>query len=293
MAPVIGMAAVQSTTRVEGGLTNTTYRVIATEGAAYGLRVYAAGRAALDLERRLLPALSAAIPVPDVLFADAGGAHPYLVYGWIEGITLNECRRDTGPAALLTLAQPLGRIVARVSGVALSSGLDPGLDETRIDARLAEADARLGNGLARERLGPALADGLRAKLAANAVRLQALEHPAGLVHGDVGGRNVLVRRVADGGWAVCGVIDWESASTGSATWDVGSLFRYPRRYSPEFRAGFERGYRAAGGELADDWWAAARLLDSTRLVSILAAPRELPSVFTECRELIAAIVAVG
>jgi hypothetical protein len=78
---------------------------------------------------------------------------------------------------------------------------------------------------------------------------------------------------------------------GSGLWDVGSLFRYPRRYSPEFRAEFERGYRAARGELPDDWWPAARLLDSTRLVAILAEPQELPSVFAECRELIAAIVA--
>ncbi|HEU4883560.1 MAG TPA: aminoglycoside phosphotransferase family protein [Longimicrobium sp.] len=287
MAPAVE-TAVRGIARVGAGLTNTTYRVTATDGAAYGLRLYAAGRAALDLERWLLPALSAAIPVPDVLCADAGGAHPYLVYHWIEGVTLNECRRDAGPAALMDLAEPLGRLLAAVAAAPGVHG--PDLDAIRIDARLARAAERLRTGLARERLGAALADGLRARFAGDAARLQALEHPGGLVHGDFGGRNVLVRRAGEGGWEISGVIDWESAGLGSALWDVGSLFRYPQRYSPEFRAAFKRGYRAAHGALPDDWFSAARLLDSTRLVSILDEPRELPSVFAECRQLIAALI---
>lgn len=292
MAHAVG-GAVRTAARVDGGLTNTTYRVTVENAAEYALRVYASGRAAFDLERRLLPALSGTIPVPDVVFADAGGAHPYLVYRWIDGSTLNDCRRGAAPTALLPLAEPLGRMLARAAGAESLPGLERCLGETRIDARLARADERLGKGPARERLGAALADGLRAKLAGNAARLEALEEPHALVHGDFGGRNVLVRGAADGGGEVCGLIDWESASIGSAMWDVGSLFRYSRRYSPRFRARFEQGYRAAGGELPDDWWPAARLLDSTRLVSILAGARELPSVFAECHELITVIVAAG
>lgn len=290
MAPVLGGTTVRVVTPVDGGLTNTTYRVTAADGAVYGLRVHAGGPTALERERQILAALRGTIPVPDVLFIDAGGAHPYLVYRWIEGITLNQCRREAGPAALLALAQPLGGMLARTSAAPLP-GLDGALDEIRIDALLAEADERLRTGLARARLGAELADALRATLAANAARLNALEHAGGLVHGDFGGRNVLVRRDGDGGWEISGVIDWESAGTGSAMWDVGSLFRYPLRYTPLFRDEFERGYRAAGGELPEDWWRAARLLDSTRLVAILAEPRDLPSVFAECRELTASIVA--
>jgi hypothetical protein len=156
---------------------------------------------------------------------------------------------------------------------------------------LAGADGALRAGLARDRLGPALADALRRRLADAAPRLVALDRPAALVHGDFGGRNVIVRDVGGGRWAPVGVLDWETAAVGSRLWDVGSLFRYPRRYGPAFRAAFADGYRSAGGSLPADWWAAARLLDATRLVALLAAPRELPTVFADCRDLIATLVA--
>jgi hypothetical protein len=52
----------------------------------------------------------------------------------------------------------------------------------------------------------------------------------------------------------------------------------------------ELGYRAAGGALPDDWYQMARLLVASRVVGILDEERELPVVFTECRELIAALI---
>ena len=55
-----------------------------------------------------------------------------------------------------------------------------------------------------------------------------------------GGRNILVR-ATEGGWEIGGLIDWEGVAEGAACWDVGSLFRYPRRYLPQFRALFAQG----------------------------------------------------
>lgn len=299
LAPVAAGAALREIARVEGGLTNTVYRVTTADGTAYALRVSAAGRSTFAREHRLLRRLSGTLPVPEVLLADASGAYPYMVYRWIEGITLNACRRRTTPAALLPLAEPLGRLLARVAGSRPIADLrDHGEEETdgepseplRIAAQLAGADERLRAGLARQRLGGPLADRLRKRLLTSGPRLEALEGN-GLVHGDFGGRNVLVQAAGDGGWAVSGVLDWESAAEGSGLWDVGSLFRYPRRYTPEFRAAFASGYRRAQGELPRDWWEVARLLDATRLVGILSEARELPTVFAECRELIASLVA--
>ena len=87
------------------------------------------------------------------------------------------------------------------------------------------------------------------------------------------------------------MIDWESASVGTPLWDVGGLFRHPRRYTPDFREAFARAHREAGGALPDDWWPMARLLDATRMVSILASAQDRPDVFAECRVLLAAVVA--
>jgi aminoglycoside phosphotransferase (APT) family kinase protein len=311
LAPLLGGAAPREVARVDGGLTNTLYRVVAPDGAAYALRVHAAGDAAraaagdataFERERRLLARLAGPLPplpVPEVLLADddACGAPAWLAYRWIDGVTLNDCRRRVPPAELLALAGPLGALLARLAAALAADSLGPpplappAAAALRVADALARADDALRAGPARHRLGPALADALRERLGAAAPRLEALDRPAVLVHGDFGGRNVIVRDAGGGRWAPAGVLDGESAAVGSRLWDVGSLFRYPRRYGDEFRAAFARGYRAAGGALPADWWDAARLLDATRLVDTLGAPRELPTVFAECRELVAALVA--
>lgn len=112
-----------------------------------------------------------------------------------------------------------------------------------------------------------------------------------LVHGDFGGRNIIVAPDADGGWRVSGLIDWEKAFSGAALWDVGRLFRYAKRYSETFRRRFERSYCDAGGTLPEDWWRTSSLLDATESVAILSEEQELPIVFAECRELVAAVIA--
>jgi aminoglycoside phosphotransferase (APT) family kinase protein len=292
LQPVLCDAELGEVARVEGGLTNTIYR-ITTNSAVYALRVYAAGSSTFRKESRLLSTLAATIPVPDVLYADASGrrcVHPYLVYPWIEGISLNECRRQTSERALLALAEPLGAVLARISHTTLPSG--DAMKTVYLTSELERAEGQLRTGLARGRLGSALADGLRDCLDKSASVFSALERPSALIHGDCGGRNILVNAKENGEWGISGVIDWEEAASGSALWDVGSLFRYPRRYSKEFRRLFASGYRSAGGELPDDWWLIARRIDVMRLVGVLSEERELPGVFAECVELVQSVVAV-
>jgi aminoglycoside phosphotransferase (APT) family kinase protein len=300
LRPLLGGAEVRRVSRVEGGLVNTTYRVQAdADGPGFAVRVYAAGRAAFESERRLLSALSRRLPVPEVLHADPGGpacAHPFVVYRWITGITLNDCRRRVAADELLGLAEPLGRLAASVAGIRAEGDGDLAAEIGRlrilhVEEELEQAERRLCTGPARERLGAVLADRFRGRLAAARPRLLAREGRPGLLHGDFGGRNVLVGVGEAGRWEVRAILDWESASRGAALFDVGSLFRYPRRYSPAFREGFARGYRAAGAELPRGWLHAARLLDATRLVDTLGEPRELPAVFDECRALIAELLA--
>lgn len=299
LRPVLRGANLREVTRVEGGLVNTTYRVALDAGdAVYALRVYAVGQAAFEAERRLLPALAEVLPVPDLLFADASAlrcAHLFVVYRWIDGITLNECRKQIAPHEFHKLAEPLGRLAAQIAAIRpahiLTGASGQLLPAVRVTARLACAEGQLRAGLARERLGGPLADRLRNRLAAAEPLLQAFDHSPGLMHRDFGGRNILVSADADGRWEVSGVLDWEAAGLGAALWDAGSLFRYPLRYAPEFRERFASGYRSAQGELPHDWWRTARLLDATRLVDTLGEERELPGVFAECRDLIASMLA--
>jgi hypothetical protein len=90
--------------------------------------------------------------------------------------------------------------------------------------------------------------------------------------------------------AVAGVLDWESVAIGSRLWDIGSLFRYERRYSATFRQRFAAGCSATGASLPNDWWIWARVLDATRVVGILSEDRDMPSVFDECRSILSSLI---
>jgi aminoglycoside phosphotransferase (APT) family kinase protein len=101
LAPVLGGAEIESFELADGGLVNTIYRVVVTGvHEALALRIYAAGVDAFDKERRLLQHVAPSVPVPDVLLASAGGSelpHPYIVYRWVDGMTLNECAGGCPP----------------------------------------------------------------------------------------------------------------------------------------------------------------------------------------------------
>jgi aminoglycoside phosphotransferase (APT) family kinase protein len=294
LAPLLGGKRVREASRVEGGLTNTIYRVaVDGEVGDLAVRVCAGRTPPLEQECRLLGALRRVLPVPEVLWADEGAAcgYRFVAYTWIEGETLNEYRRRASPADWLRVAQPLGRVLGQLAAVpaAIVSWRQPRIARSAACA-LEHARSALAGGRARTRLGDPTADHLDALLSAHEVRLCGADAP-GLMHGDFGGRNVLVREDAHGTPNVAAVLDWETAGTGSPLWDVGSLFRYSHRYGPEFREAFMRGYDSAGCELPGDWWVAARVLDATRLVAVLDEDRLLPTVFVECRELIARLLA--
>jgi aminoglycoside phosphotransferase (APT) family kinase protein len=284
--------------RVDGGLINAVYRVTTVSGDDYALRVYvdlpdASALSRVDRETTLLAALAPELPVPRPIVIDASGSRlerPFVLYPWIEGITLNECRRTYGTGALQSVADDLGRTLAAIASSNVRAGGASSLDQLSITDSIQHSHALLERSLARERLGGQRADALRTLLDAFADVLVAHDNEVVLVHNDFSGRNILVRQDETQSWNVAAVLDWESASIGSPLWDVGSLFRYARRYSREFRVEFARGYGEVFRELPDDWWFHSRLLDATRLVGVLAEERDLPSVFDDCREIVARLV---
>jgi aminoglycoside phosphotransferase (APT) family kinase protein len=101
LSPALNGAAVASAERVAGGLVNTLYRVKPADGGpSLCLRIFASGELAWETEHKILARVSASLPVPEVLLAGCGNSdfpYPYLVYRWIEGITLDDCRRQMPP----------------------------------------------------------------------------------------------------------------------------------------------------------------------------------------------------
>jgi aminoglycoside phosphotransferase (APT) family kinase protein len=295
---VAGEAALGSVAPVEGGLVNTMFRVTLSDGHHYALRVYpddADGRSPpkrFARETAVLAAVTERAPVPRPIAVDASRTlcpWPLIIYPWIDGITLNECRREHRGGTVSSLAEPLGRVLATIAACSVTTSL-PQLEHLSVASSLADADARLAASRARDRLGATTADALRTVLDQSAPTLEAQYGAQQLVHGDFGGRNIVVNSANGVSWQLVAVLDWEAARTGAPLWDIGSLFRYPRRFGPESRAAFARGYLLAGGALPDDWWRLARLLDATRLVDVLSEDRDLPTVFDDCRAIIASLV---
>lgn len=261
--------------RIDGGLSNTIHRCVMVDGDILAVKHYSGGREWFEAELVTLTLLYGSLPVPEVVSVDE--ARQAIVYRWIDGITLNECRRSATPEAFATLAEPIGRTLAKIAATDSSEPyeLSPILDEAR---------RALAVGRARRRLGGPLSDTLSRLLDAHEPALA--WGKVCLVHGDLGGRNLLVRRVEKDVYKIAGIIDWEACTTGGPLFDLGSMFRYSDRYPDAWIDRFADGYRAAGGTLPDDWLRMARLIDATWVVDTLDDEQELEDVFAECRALV-------
>jgi aminoglycoside phosphotransferase (APT) family kinase protein len=266
---------------ISGGLTNTLHRVELGSGGVVVVRHHAGGAQAFRDELAALQRLAGFLPVPEIVRADPERCA--IVYRWIDGITMDECRREQPAAAFASLAGPLGRLLAWLARCEPRGG--EGWD---IAPLLAQARSQLCEGRARLRMGAPLADAVAAALDGEAERLA--WGPPCLSHGDIGGRNVIVRRAEGDRWRIAGVIDWEAAWIASPLADLGQLFRDAGRHDAAFLAEFERGYREAGGVLPDGWLYTARLLDAMTVVDLLDEARELPGVFADCRRLLTQLV---
>lgn len=278
LAKLVGRP-LRSVEQVRGGLTNTLHKVVTDAGAAYAVKHYASGREAFDAELATLTLLHGTLPVPAVVHADA--ALPVIVYHWVDGITLQQLRTH-GPAdGFASIADQLGRLLAEL---ARTDATEP----YELTSILERTYTQLIDGRARGRIGATMADAIYRGLTAREPELAF--GAVCLAHGDLGHRNVIVHKTDHGTWEVSGLIDWEGTTTSSPLQDVGSLFRDLDRYDPAFVDSFARGYRAAGGQLPDNWLLLGRLLDATWLVDALDDERIEPALLADCRRLLTRLV---
>jgi aminoglycoside phosphotransferase (APT) family kinase protein len=274
----IAGAPVKSVEPVHGGLTNTIHKVTLENGDVYGIKHYAGGKEWFDTELTSLTLLHGTLPVPDVVHADE--KRLVIVYRWIDGVTLHDLRKQGQLAPFSSLAEPLGRVLA---WLAKSDATEP-FELTQI---LEQSYAQLTSGRARARIGAPMADALRKAM--EAAEPDMAWGSVCLSHGDLGHRNVLVFQAGDR-WRINGIIDWETTTTGSPLVDIGSLFRYSRRYDQAFCDAFAIGYRDAGGELPDNWLLTSRLLDATWLVDMLDEETAHTAVFNDCKKLVVNLI---
>ncbi len=278
LAEIVG-GRIISAEPVNGGLTNTIHKVVTEANETFGVKHYAGGRDWFETELTTLTLLHRTLPVPEVVHVD--DARFVIVYRWIEGMTLLDLRRKGHRDGFASLAEPLGFALASLATTDATEPFD-------LTPMLDASYTRLATGRARARIGEPLADALQKEL--EAAEPMMAWGAVCLSHGDLSHRNVIVARRGDH-WRLNGIIDWETATTSSPLFDIGSLFRYGERHDAAFVAAFERGYRSGGGALPAGWNLWARLLDSLDLVELLDEERGLEVLFADCRTLLGKLVA--
>jgi len=243
------------------------------------LRLYARGKKTCQMERDILQALDAQIPLPKVLFDGSENPQPFLVLEWINGETLDNTldKKSKSPAKLGSQA---GEVLASIHQIEFSEAgfLGDGLKiekpfptgkESFLSFVEPALDARAG-----ARLGAERSNHLRKFAQWAAPHLDQLPSRPCLVHSDFNPPNLMICH-----GVLTGVLDWEFAHAGNALTDIANMLR-PRAYQPPaFDEAFITAYENAAGPLPDNWQSLSRILDLMAQIEMLDAPEDRPGIF--------------
>ena len=253
-----------------GGLRNANFKLTldSTPGPLV-LRVYEHDASLCRKEADLMRLVGGSVPVPEVILAEPAGdgLRPFMLQRYVEGPTFRELVASARSEEVAEAARSAGETLAAIGLVTFANPgwLSPG--PTVTDPLLPGADPMprfvdqcLASPLLQRRVPADLRDKTQAAVWSNAAALGRAADETSLVHGDFGGRNLIVRQRA-GRWAVAAVLDWEFAVSGSPLADVGHFLRYERRGRPAAEPHFRAGYLEGGGRLPPEWRRLARLVD--------------------------------
>ncbi|NUP08812.1 MAG: aminoglycoside phosphotransferase family protein [Polyangiaceae bacterium] len=277
------------------GLANTNIRFrLRGEGRSYVLRIHTRDPNAAVRERDLMSYLAKnrnpPIPVPPLIYSDvvpSRGANPYSIWGFVEGMLLQDLFGTLPDSELIDVARSCGQVAAALSTHRFSrcgefgTGLEI-VEEYGTPSRFVPAavhDALFG-GLSGERLGAQLRDSLWKAVERTSALLTMLDDRYSLVHSDYKRSNIVVAR-SGATWSVAAVLDWEFAFAGPPLVDVGLFLRAGDALPVGFRDAFVGGYREAGGELPEEWLRLSRLVDLLSQMTFLNDPRDRPRVVAE------------
>ncbi len=118
--------------------------------------------------------------------------------------------------------------------------------------------------------------------------LASLDGETSLVHGDLGKRNIIVRRVSEK-WKLVAVLDWEFAFSGSSLTDVGHFLRYEKTSRPLIESHLSDGYVEAGGKLPEHWRQVASVMDIASLCESLTRDQLPEDIIAELLELVSTV----
>ncbi len=281
---------------VEGGLSNTNYRlIISGRESPVRLRIFVTRPESSRLEAVLGGRVRPRVPVPLFLYYAVSNpftGHPYAILEWLEGIALDDLPAMASRQEVVEVGRQVGAVLAEMGSFKFPSAgfLDDALEVSKpmhLDGAVFRSYIHqdLVGGQAGERLGGELSRELWRFVTAASPLLDDLDDVPCLVHGDFDGSNILVLRVG-GQWKVSGVVDWEYAISATPLVDLGHILRPPFGDIEPFERSLIEGFVSHGGILAPQWRRACRLLDLINWVSFLNRPAPGREVIESSREMI-------
>jgi aminoglycoside phosphotransferase (APT) family kinase protein len=292
--PALGAVAIRGVEAMAGGHSNTNLH-IELEQAPYAvvLRLYQRDPAQARKEAAISALVAATVPVPRYLHLGerASNGQTYALVEWVEGETLAAMAKRAGDAEMDAMGGAVGAVLAAIHAHTFDQAglLDGDLKITPFPggASLTAYLEMSFQGIAGERIGRRLADAVVALARRNEGRQDVWNHPPRLTHFDFGGTNILMRNSQ----TVSGVVDWEFAASAAPSADFGNLLRPPLGKNASFVRGVERGYRAAGGQLPDDWLGLTRLADMGAWAEFLTRPKVGPQIIDDARKVLSEMTA--
>ena len=251
---VLGPKRLVSVELLGNGKSNTSYKVLADNGAAYVLRLYSQGSPAR--EACVMDMAKDFVPVPAEL--DRGDTWSFTTF--LDGDILERRPEHSGKAA---------EALARIASVAFDSPGWINSDGTVSPFPFDGISGFVSDMLNREEVlcwtGQAIANAVAKAVADASDLIEILNAESYLVHGDFNPTNILIKN-----GEVSGVLDWEYSHSGTPFMDIGNLLRHT---NPRYHPLIERGLRAAGMNLPEDWLLRARLVDLTSHLEFLTTAR--------------------
>ena len=264
LAPALGAVRIEALVPLGGGHSNTNIRVkLSSPPHNVVLRLYQHDPAQARKEAAITRLVSKSVPVPHYHYVGerVSDGWTYAVVDFVEGETLQSMAERAGESELSAAGESVGSVLAAIHAFTFEQAgfLDGDLKVTPFAGGFSSVAYLQScfSGIAGERIGRELAEGVIAFARKNEGRSDAWNNPPRLTHFDFGGTNILMRN--DG--TVAGVVDWEYAAAASPAADFGNLLRPPLGAMPAFVRGVEQGYHRGGGMLPDDWRALTRIAD--------------------------------
>jgi len=278
---------------LEGGYSNTNYRVTLSDESAVLLRIFSNSVETAKKEIQLLTKMRG-IPVPGVIHFDSSLAHAPFAYAlleWKNGQPLNRALPTLSSSNQSHVGASLGRILSQLTGIRFQKMgfLGPGLEIHEAFGDLWEfffpfIEECLVRGPAGGRLGQDLTKKVLELAQNHKGLITDLPVNPSLVHGDFNGKNILVEKI-QGNWEVT-ILDWEFAYCGPFLTDFGNLFRYDAQLSTSFEVGIIKGFQESGNLLPRQWKKAAKLLDLMNLCDFLNTQKQKPILWDHSKGLI-------